>query len=60
MEKIARAMPGLVPVTLIEMLTLTAPLTVLPELGAVKHIVTLYAPEVGVLVAHGLIGIGVG
>jgi len=34
--------------------------TTLPELGAVKHTVTEYAPDDGVLVAHGLVGAGVG
>ena len=59
-EKIARAMPGFVPVTLTDMVTCVPPDTVLPELGVVKHTVTLYAPEEGVLVAHGLVGAGVG
>ena len=60
MEKIARAMPGFVPVTLMDMVTCVSPDTALPELGVVKHTVTLYAPEEGVLVAHELVGAGVG
>ena len=37
----ARETPGLVPVTLMEIVTVTAPLTELPELGVVKQTVTL-------------------
>lgn len=54
--------PGLVPVTLTDTLVAVSPTTTLPELGAVKHKVTVYAPEGGVLVVHGLVGneVGVG
>lgn len=55
----SRATPGLVPVTLMDVVTPTGPLIMLPELGAVKQIVTLYAPDAGVLAAHGLTGTGV-
>jgi len=37
-----------------------SPATTFPELGAVKHRVTLYAPDEGVLVAHALSTVGVG
>jgi len=53
-------MPGFVPVTLMDMVTWVSPDTALPELGVVKQTVTLYAPEEGVLVAHGLVGAAVG
>jgi hypothetical protein len=45
-------MPGFVPVTLAETATVTGPLTVDPELGAVKQRVTVYLPEGGVLEAQ--------
>jgi len=60
MEKATRVMPGKVPVTLTDISISTSPLTTLPELGAVKHKVTLYPPDGGVLVAQVLVGIGVG
>jgi|MudIll2142460700_1097286.scaffolds.fasta_scaffold2743243_1 hypothetical protein len=59
-ENATRAIPGFVPVTLMETVTLTAPVTKLPELGVVKQMVTLYAPDEGVLVAQVLPGLGVG
>ena len=46
-------MPGFVPVTLAETVTVTGPLTVLPELGVVKQRVTVYVPDGGVLEAQG-------
>jgi hypothetical protein len=59
MVNATRATPGLVPVTLTDALTVTNPVATLPELGEVKHTVTLYAPEVGVLVAHPFVGVDV-
>lgn len=53
-------MPGLVPLTLTDTLTVVSPDITLPELGDVKHTVTVYAPDEGVLVAHELIGLAVG
>jgi hypothetical protein len=50
---------GLVPLTLMDALAVTGPLTILPELGAVKQTVTVYAPDAGELVAQGFGGLGV-
>jgi hypothetical protein len=57
-----RETPGLVPLTLIDILVVTSPLTTLPEAGEVKHKVTVYAPDAGVLDAQGFVGeeVGVG
>jgi hypothetical protein len=66
MVKATLATPGFVPVTLTVALTVTVPVATLPELGAVKQTVTLYAPEEGVLVVQVLfetgvaVGVGVG
>jgi hypothetical protein len=49
-----------VPVTLADTLTVVSPLTTLPEPGDVKHKVTVYAPDEGVLDAQGLVGLAVG
>jgi hypothetical protein len=46
-------------VTLTVALTLTSPLTTLPDVGSVKHKVTVYAPDEGVLDAQVLVEIGV-
>ncbi len=54
-----RATPGFVPVTLTEALTMTGPIATLPEVGAVKQTVTLYAPDEGVLVLQVFVGMGV-
>lgn len=60
MKNCTRDTPGFVPLTLTVALTVTTPLMILPEVGAVKHTVTVYAPDDGVLDAHGLIGSTVG
>jgi hypothetical protein len=60
MVKAMREIPGLVPLTLTEVLTTVSPLTTLPSLGEVKHRVTEYAPDGGVLVAQALVGPDVG
>jgi hypothetical protein len=53
-----------VPATLTDTLTKTVAATTLPALGAVKHNVTLYAPDAGVLVEQvetgGCVEVGVG
>jgi hypothetical protein len=58
-KNISRETPGLVPVTLTEALTVVSALIELPEVGVVKHTVTVYAPEEGVLDAQVLFGGGV-
>jgi hypothetical protein len=55
-----RETPGLVPLTLIDILVVSTPLTTLPEAGEVKHKVTVYAPDAGVLDAQGFVGEDVG
>jgi hypothetical protein len=55
-----RAIPGLVPLTLTVALTVVSPLTTLPSAGEVKHTVTEYAPDEGVLAAQVLLGLDVG
>jgi hypothetical protein len=47
-----RMTPGEVPVTVTDTLTVVSPTTLTPELGSVKHNVTVYAPDGGVLVAQ--------
>ena len=52
-------MPGFVPVTVADTFTPVSPVAILPELGVVKHKVTEYAAEGGVLVEQVELGGGV-